>query len=78
MITLVLLSGGLDSAVLLADIARRGPVQPLYVSVGLAWEHEELAMLERLVETPPFRTVRPVVALRFDMRDVYPSAASIR
>jgi 7-cyano-7-deazaguanine synthase len=69
----VLCSGGLDSAVLLADVARRGPVQPLYVSVGLAWEHEELAMLERLLNTPPFRTVRPTVALRFDMRDVYPS-----
>ena len=39
MTTAVLLSGGLDSAVLLADeAARRRGVQPIYVSVGLAWE----------------------------------------
>jgi 7-cyano-7-deazaguanine synthase len=75
----VLCSGGLDSAVLLADVARRSEkrlsaekVVPLYVSVGLAWEQEELAMLGRLLATSPFRDVEPVVTLRFDMRDVYP------
>jgi len=68
----VLCSGGLDSVVLLADIARREPVQPLYVSVGLAWEQEEFAMLQRVLRTQPFREVRPIVTLGFDMRDVYP------
>jgi 7-cyano-7-deazaguanine synthase len=99
----VLCSGGLDSAVLLAEVARRegglasaerlrpergakspsesergwGPasaekVIPLYVSVGLAWEAEERAMLERLLSTETFRGVQPIEALRFDMRDVYP------
>ena len=34
----VLLSGGLDSAVLLAEEAHAREVQPIYVSVGLAWE----------------------------------------
>jgi 7-cyano-7-deazaguanine synthase len=71
----VLCSGGLDSVVLLADVARREPrdlVQPLYVSVGLAWEAEERAMLDRLLRTEPFRGVRPIASLHFDMRDVYP------
>jgi 7-cyano-7-deazaguanine synthase len=71
----VLCSGGLDSAVLLADVARRAagsPVLPIYVSVGLAWEPEEIAMIDRLLVTPPFRGVLPVARLRFDMRDVYP------
>ena len=36
--TAVLLSGGLDSAVLLAEEASRGTVQPIYVAAGLAWE----------------------------------------
>jgi len=36
-LTAVLFSGGLDSAVLLADEAARGVVQPVYVSSGLAW-----------------------------------------
>jgi 7-cyano-7-deazaguanine synthase len=81
----VLCSSGLDSAVLLADIARRAAVAqshgigatkqkvvPIYVSVGLAWEQEELAMLDRLLATAPFRNVQPVQSLRFDMRDIYP------
>ena len=71
----VLCSGGLDSAVLLADVARReaaSRVQPIYVSVGLAWEPEEIAMIDRLLVTPPFRGVLPIATLRFDMRDVYP------
>jgi 7-cyano-7-deazaguanine synthase len=69
-----LCSGGLDSAVLLAERARRGarPVQPLYVSVGLAWESEERSMLDRLLRADAFHGVEPIASLRFDMRDVYP------
>lgn len=72
--TAVLLSGGLDSAVLLADeAAARGAanVQPVYVSVGLAWEAAERAIVARLLETAPFVGVRPLASLSVDMRDVY-------
>lgn len=69
----VLCSGGLESAVLLAEAARDSArVQPLYVSVGLAWEAAERENLERLRRTPPFAPVLPVVSLRFDVRDIYP------
>lgn len=70
----MLFSGGLDSAVLLADAASRGaaPVQPLYVTAGLAWERAELAIVERLLEFAPFRRVAPLVQLRFDVSDLYP------
>jgi 7-cyano-7-deazaguanine synthase len=72
--TAVLFSGGLDSAVLLADAAAGGAVQPLHVSVGLAWEREELAMADRLLRSPAYAAaVQPLVALRFDMQDVYPA-----
>ena len=38
----VLCSGGLDSAVLLAEAAQSANVVvPLYVAVGFAWEDEE-------------------------------------
>jgi len=69
----VLFSGGLDSAVLLAEEASRDTdVQPVYVTVGLAWEAAERAMVDRLLAAPPFAgRVRPVAALRVDMRDVY-------
>ncbi|MDP1569470.1 MAG: 7-cyano-7-deazaguanine synthase [Vicinamibacterales bacterium] len=68
----VLLSGGLDSAVLLAHEAERGRVHPVYVSVGLAWEAAELAMLTRLLAWRRFEgRVAPLARLEFNMRDVY-------
>jgi 7-cyano-7-deazaguanine synthase len=70
--TAVLLSGGLDSAVLLAEEAAHGFVQPIYVSVGLAWEPAEQAAVRELLAAKPIdgRT-RPLVSLTVDMRDVY-------
>src|SRR6266850_1190899 len=71
-VTAVLLSGGLDSAVLAAEEAARAEIQPIYVRVGLAWEDAERAMLSRLLAADPLRArVRPLVALTVDMRDVY-------
>jgi tRNA(Ile)-lysidine synthase TilS/MesJ len=37
----VLTSGGLDSAVLLADLAGANTVFPVYIEAGLAWEARE-------------------------------------
>ena len=69
----VLLSGGLDSAVLVAHAARAGTVQPVYVSAGLAWENEERALVERLLGAPPFALrVLPLVRLAVDATDLYP------
>jgi 7-cyano-7-deazaguanine synthase len=69
----VLLSGGLDSAVLTALAARSGIVQPVYVSAGLAWEAEEVALVSRLLGSAPYRAnVLPLVRLEADVSDVYP------
>lgn len=81
----VLFSGGLDSAVLLAQACARvtggggsaapggGLVQPIYVSAGLAWEPAEQAAAARLLQLPPYAgRVLPLVSLAVDMRDVYP------
>ena len=59
---------------LAADAARRGPVRPLYVAVGFAWEAEEQAMAARLFAGAPFAggLIDPLVPLTFDMRDVFP------
>jgi 7-cyano-7-deazaguanine synthase len=73
MITLVLLSGGLDSAVLAAHEAQNARVLPVYVSVGLAWEDAEVAMVERLLASPGYAgRVDPLARVSFTMRDVYP------
>ncbi len=68
----MLLSGGLDSAVLAADEAQTRTVHPVYVAGGLSWEEGEDALVRRLLGGPPFAgKVMPLVRLAFDLRDVY-------
>jgi len=74
MTTAVLLSAGLDSAVLAACEARSSHVQPIYVSTGLAWEQQELAALDRLLATVPFTSLLPLVRLTFTVSDLYPAS----
>jgi 7-cyano-7-deazaguanine synthase len=70
-----LLSGGLDSAVLLAEEAAADSVQPIYVSVGLAWEEAERRATIRLLASDRLGPrIRPLVSLSVDMTDVYPAA----
>ena len=73
--SLVLLSGGLDSAVLAAQEARTRVVHPVYVAGGLAWEEGEQRTLQALLSRPPFTNaphrVMPLARLEFSLRDVY-------
>ena len=71
--TAVLASGGLDSSVLLAETAARGPVHPIYVRAGLPWEDEEVAALRAFAEAlaTTGAPVRPVVELSVDARSLY-------
>ncbi len=71
----VLLSGGLDSAVLVAEEAVHAEVQPIYVNAGLAWEAAERAAIDAFLAAlrTPSR-VLPLAALSVDMRDVYPAS----
>ena len=56
---------------LLAKATAEGrDVQPVYVSVGLAWEQNEQAMASRFVAS--FTQLRPMKILTVDMTDVYP------
>jgi 7-cyano-7-deazaguanine synthase len=72
--TAVLFSAGLDSAVLAAAEAQRGPVHAVYVSCGLAWEAAELEAVERLLATRAFQSVRPLARLTFTAQDLYPAS----
>jgi 7-cyano-7-deazaguanine synthase len=69
----VLSSGGLDSAVLVADQATHGHVvQPLYIRFGLTWEHVEEAHLRRfLASLDEQSAVRPLAVLELPVSDVY-------
>jgi 7-cyano-7-deazaguanine synthase len=75
MATAVLLSGGLDSAVLLAEEAARGDTLPLYVNVGLGWERAEKLAVERLLASSAIGPrVGPLIELSIDMTDIYPAS----
>ncbi len=67
----VLTSGGLDSCVLLADLARHAEVRPLYVRAGLVWEDEERRAIQRFIDELNSPNVRPLVELSAPMRSIY-------
>jgi 7-cyano-7-deazaguanine synthase len=69
----VLTSGGLDSAILVAEQARRGTtVQPVYVRFGLAWESvEETHLRSFLAGLPASLPVRPPIVFDLPISDVY-------
>jgi 7-cyano-7-deazaguanine synthase len=67
----VLFSSGLDSAVLAAAEARSSVVHPIYVSCGLAWEHEELEASRRLLAEAAYEGVQPGTCLAFTVADLY-------
>ena len=71
----VLLSGGLDSTVLLA-LERRdhGDVLPIHVRSGFAWEAAERRAIDRLLAQEAMTGLSPLRTIDVDMRDVYPAS----
>jgi 7-cyano-7-deazaguanine synthase len=68
----VLCSGGLDSAVLLVDMARTaGAAVPLFVRAGHAWESAERAALGRFLAAVDDRRIATIHDLFLPMDDVY-------
>jgi 7-cyano-7-deazaguanine synthase len=68
----VLASGGLDSAILVAQLASEGrQVTPIYVRFGLAWEDVEVQHLERFLACLPFPDIRDLVVLDLPVADIY-------
>ncbi|MES1213749.1 MAG: 7-cyano-7-deazaguanine synthase [Singulisphaera sp.] len=68
----VLISGGLDSAILLSHLLAEGDtVQPFYVRSHLAWEETELAWLRRYLKAVARPELAPLVILDLPLGDVY-------
>ena len=68
----VLVSGGLDSIVLLRETLRRHRVvQPLYVRAGLRWEGIERARLNRLLRRLAAPGLLPLATIDVPMIDLY-------
>jgi len=68
----ILLSGGMDSAILLSESLTQGAiVHPLYVRCGLRWEEDELAGVQRLLAAMVVPNLRPLVLLDAPVADLY-------
>jgi 7-cyano-7-deazaguanine synthase len=68
----VLCSGGLDSAVLLVEMARStGRAVPIAIRAGHPWEDAELAALRRFLGAVAEPRIEPLRELALPMRDVY-------
>lgn len=70
----VLSSGGLDSGVLIAELAREyAEVQPVYVRCGLFWEPAERYWLQRFLKQlrASSPNIRPLKTLSMDLREIY-------
>ena len=73
-VTAVLVSGGLDSAVLVAIQAETSVVQPIYIKGGLTWEEAEQSVLKNLFKTKAFESkVLSLVSLSVSFSDLYSS-----
>ncbi len=69
----VLASGGVDSAILIADQAgRRRVVHPVYIRFGLAWEEIEETHLRRFLDAiSDDDSIRPLTVFDFPVQDIY-------
>lgn len=68
----LLLSGGLDSAILLGTLVDQGRrVQPFYVRSQLFWEPEELQAARRYLEAISSPSVDELVVLDLPLADLY-------
>ncbi len=74
----VLVSGGLDSAVLTWLMAQRSStVVPVYVRTGMVWEDVEYRWLERFLAAIASPHIQAVVPLEFPLRDIYAAHWSV-
>ncbi len=68
----LLLSGGLDSVILLGELLGGGRrVQPFYVQCGLSWEREELWAVKSLLIALDCGRLEPLVVFDMPLDDVY-------
>jgi 7-cyano-7-deazaguanine synthase len=74
----VLFSGGLDSAILLAEmLCYHEKVQPLYIRCGHFWERTEREHADRFLAAVRTPDLQPLCELEIPVKDLYPNHWSI-
>jgi 7-cyano-7-deazaguanine synthase len=74
----LLLSGGLDSTILLGQLLAHGwRVRPFYVRTGCVWQDDELGAVRRLLDALKQPNLEPLVELEMPVDDLYADHWSI-
>lgn len=77
----VLISGGVDSCILLSELSPKfDRVYPLYVKNGLLWENVELYWLKRFIKAiqrPSSASIGKIMILKLPIQDIYDSHWSL-
>lgn len=75
---LALTSGGLDSAILVGELAKQfDSVVPFYIRCGFTWEKVELYWLRRFLKKTAGRSIAPLKVVDLPLRDIYPDHWSL-
>ena len=69
--TAVLASGGMDSCILLANVAEQGVAHPIYVETGIPWEWAEKQMLQNFIDALDNPNIRPITTLQLPVQPLY-------
>lgn len=68
----LMLSGGLDSCILLGHLLAQGyRVQPFFIRAGLVWERDELKAVERYCHALASSAAAPLLVLSLPVADLY-------
>jgi len=68
----VLVSGGLDSAILVSHLLAQGDhVQPFYIECGLHWQAAELASLRNYLGAVATPRLETLITLQLPLADLY-------
>ena len=67
----VLVSGGLDSCVLMADRAQDSIVYPIYLQEGLKWENSELKNLKRFIKKIDNPNIQTLTIIKMPITPFY-------
>ena len=74
----VLLSGGMDSSILVAHVLDQGwTVQPLFIRGELIWEELEISAVKRFLQAVAAPALRGLVTLDLPLADLYEDHWSI-
>lgn len=68
----ILVSGGLDSSVLLAEEAKKGKnIFPVFIETGLHYEPAQKKVLKKFIRKLPYKNIQPLTTLALPLHDLY-------